>query len=132
MWSDRENADYFGEPQEEDKDPKQPAPDYKSEAGLWRLTSPSGTNYYADSPMKCLQAEQHDRIPASVAMARIWAAVDEGDAELAEERAAWRELVTRAAADANRYGLEGLHMRCTPSETGQLLSWEVVKPPNRC
>ena len=51
-------------------------------------------------------------------------------AAVAEERAAWRGLVTRATADANRYGLEGLHMRCTPSETGQLLSWEAVKPPN--
>ena len=108
----------------------EPEPDYKSEAGLWRLTTPSGNNYYADTPMKCLQNEQHDRIPAHVAMARIWAAVEEDADELAAERAVWRDLVTRAAADANRYGLEGLVMRCTPSETGMLLSWEVVKTPN--
>lgn len=59
-----------------------PAPDYKPEAGQWRLTSPSGNSYFADSPIKCLQAEQHDRIPADVAMARIWAAVDEDSEQL--------------------------------------------------
>lgn len=52
--------------------------------------------------------------------------------KLVAERVAWRELVMRATAHANRYGIEGLHMRCTPSETGQVLSWEVINTPCNC
>jgi hypothetical protein len=49
-------------------------------------------------------------------------------AALDAEREKWRGIVARAAADANRYGLEGLVMRCSASETGQMLSWEVLGP----
>lgn len=49
----------------------------------------------------------------------------EYDAALvAAERERWRELVTRVSEAANRYGLEGLSLRCTSSEIGQTLSWE--------
>ena len=48
-----------------------------------------------------------------------------GTACAAAERERWRGIAHRVAADANRYGCEGLHMRCTISESGGLVSWEV-------
>ena len=44
---------------------------------------------------------------------------------VAAERERWSGIAHRVAADANRYGCEGLHMRCTISESGGLVSWEV-------
>ena len=46
---------------------------------------------------------------------------------VAAERARWSVIAHRVAADANRYGLEGLRMRCTISESGGLVSWNVDK-----
>ena len=37
----------------------------------------------------------------------------------------WRAIAHRVAADANRYGCEGLKMRCTISDNGGLVSWDV-------
>ena len=45
--------------------------------------------------------------------------------QVAAERDRWRGIAHRVAADANRYGCEGLRMRCTISEGGGLVSWEV-------
>lgn len=42
----------------------------------------------------------------------------------AAERERWREIAHRVAADANRYGREGLRLRCTISKGGGLVSWE--------
>ena len=42
-----------------------------------------------------------------------------------EERERWRAIAHRVAADANRYGREGLRMHCTISDNGGLVSWEV-------
>jgi hypothetical protein len=50
---------------------------------------------------------------------------DELQAVRKAERESWRALAHRVAADANRYGCEGLKMRCTISDTGALVSWEV-------
>ena len=49
------------------------------------------------------------------------------DAVEAAERERWRGIAHRVAADANRYGLEGLRMRCTISESGGLVSWSADK-----
>ena len=46
-------------------------------------------------------------------------------AMVAAEREQWRGLAQRVAADANRYGLEGLKAHCTVSETGALVTWEL-------
>lgn len=62
-------------------------PDYKVQPGTWELRAPDGTSWHESSPMKCLRAEQRDRIPASVAMARIFAAVDEETAPTAQPQA---------------------------------------------
>jgi hypothetical protein len=48
--------------------------------------------------------------------------------ELEEEREKWRDIVTRAAADGNRYGGEGIAATCRPSETGALLTWTMSVP----
>ena len=82
-------------------------------AGLFQQTEAETTSKHATA------TEMYGQIQAEVQ--RMHAA-------FAAERQQWREVVTRAAADANRYGLEGLAMRCTASETGQMLSWEVVRP----
>lgn len=61
--------------------------------GTWTLTSPDGKTWQADSPLKCVSAEQRARIPADVALARIYAASaepaqqDAVDAALTEEQA---------------------------------------------
>ena len=41
------------------------------------------------------------------------------------ERAKWREVALRVAKQANAYGREGLTMRCTISDTGSIVSWEM-------
>ena len=46
-------------------------------------------------------------------------------AALAAERERWRDLAQRVAQQANQRGLEGLTMRCTVSETGAVVSWEM-------
>ena len=45
-----------------------------------------------------------------------------------EEREKWRSIVSRAAADGNRYGREGIAATCMPSETGAWLSWRMDVP----
>lgn len=41
------------------------------QAGTWTLTAPDGRTWQADSPLKCCGLEQRERVPASVAMARL-------------------------------------------------------------
>jgi hypothetical protein len=41
------------------------------QAGTWTLTAPDGRTWHADSPLKCASLEQRERVPASVALARI-------------------------------------------------------------
>jgi hypothetical protein len=43
----------------------------KPMAGTWVLTAPDGEMWIGDSPMKCIQAEMHARVPPQVALARI-------------------------------------------------------------
>ena len=45
----------------------------------------------------------------------------------------WRELAQRMAHQGNARGLEGLKVRCTISEAGSVVSWEVDRAgPLRC
>ena len=48
-----------------------------------------------------------------------------GAACAAAERAYWRDLAQRVAHQGNERGLEGLKVRCSVSESGGLVSWEV-------
>lgn len=48
------------------------------------------------------------------------------DAVRAAERERWRALAQRLAHEGNARGLEGLQVRCTVSESGSVVSWEVV------
>lgn len=41
------------------------------QAGTWTLTAPDGRTWTAGSPLEAAGLEQRERIPASVAMARI-------------------------------------------------------------
>lgn len=49
--------------------------EYKPETGQWRLISPSGAEHIGDSPLHAVQAESRTRIPADVALSRIYAAI---------------------------------------------------------
>ena len=51
----------------------------KAQEGTWTLTAPDGRTWQSDSPLGCVRAEQRERVPDEVALARIWAAVDESD-----------------------------------------------------
>lgn len=51
----------------------------KPQTGVWTLTAPDGRTWKADSPLKACGAEQRERVPAEVAIARIFAACDESD-----------------------------------------------------
>ncbi len=39
--------------------------------GIWVLTAPDGQTWTGDSPIQCVQAEAHFRVPPQVALARI-------------------------------------------------------------
>ena len=54
-------------------------PTPKPQEGLWTLTAPDGRTYQADSPLRCCGLEQRERVPADVAMARIFRAASEPD-----------------------------------------------------
>ena len=54
-------------------------PTPKPQGGLWTLTAPDGRTYQADSPLRCCSLEQRQRVPADVAMARIFRAASEPD-----------------------------------------------------
>ena len=43
----------------------------KPQAGTWTLTAPDGRTWEASSPLHCCGAEQRERVPADVALARI-------------------------------------------------------------
>ena len=45
--------------------------------GIWTLTAPDGRTWQADSPLKAVSAEQRERVPAKVAVERIFAACEE-------------------------------------------------------
>lgn len=42
------------------------------QVGTWTLTAPDGRTWQAESPLKCCSLEQRERVPASVALARIY------------------------------------------------------------
>ena len=41
--------------------------------GTWTLIAPDGRTWQADSPLRCVAAEQRERVPASVAVERVLA-----------------------------------------------------------
>ena len=45
--------------------------------GTWTLTAPDGRTWHGESPLRCASAEQAERVPATVQLQRILAAVDE-------------------------------------------------------
>jgi hypothetical protein len=45
--------------------------------GTWTLTAPDGRTWQAESPLRVVATESRERIPASVALERIYAAADE-------------------------------------------------------
>lgn len=45
--------------------------EYQPEPGTWRLISPSGIEYEADSPMRCVRAWTNANVPATVQLQRI-------------------------------------------------------------
>jgi hypothetical protein len=46
-------------------------------AGPWVLIRPDGKTYRTDSPLRCVSMESRERIPATVALQRIYDAADE-------------------------------------------------------
>lgn len=46
-------------------------PTLKPQAGTWTLTAPDGTQWTADSPLRCCAAESNSRVPPLIALARI-------------------------------------------------------------
>jgi ADP-ribose pyrophosphatase YjhB (NUDIX family) len=47
--------------------------------GTWMLTRPDGKHIAGESPLHCVRAEMNERVPPSVQLARVMAAVDEPD-----------------------------------------------------
>jgi hypothetical protein len=56
-----------------------------AQAGTWTLTAPDGRTWQAESPLKACSLEQRERVPASVALARIVEEMERFDAESASE-----------------------------------------------
>ena len=45
--------------------------------GTWTLTAPDGRTWQAESPLRVVALESRERVPATVALQRIYAAADE-------------------------------------------------------
>ncbi len=71
----------------------------KPQVGTWTLTAPDGRTWQGDSPLKTCGAEQRERVPAEVALQRVFAACD--DADLPKLRAAFRTTLT--CGQENKY-----------------------------
>lgn len=64
------------------RDPELAAsPTPKAQAGTWTLTAPDGRTWQADTPLRCAAAEQRERVPPDVALARIVRGLDEPESE---------------------------------------------------
>lgn len=61
----------------------------KPQAGTWTLTAPDGRTWEASSPLHCCGAEQRERVPAGVALARILEAATQTPDEVDAERYRW-------------------------------------------
>ena len=61
----------------------------KPQAGTWTLTAPDGRTWEASSPLHCCGAEQRERVPADVALARILEAATQTPDEVDAERYRW-------------------------------------------
>ena len=51
----------------------------KPQEGIWTLIAPDGRVYRANTPIKCVVAEQRERIPTSIAVKRVLNAVGLGN-----------------------------------------------------
>lgn len=51
----------------------------KPMVGVWVLTAPDGQTWTGDSPIACVQAEVHSRVPPQVALARIRQSIMDDD-----------------------------------------------------
>ena len=61
----------------------------KPQAGTWTLTAPDGRTWEASSPLHCCGAEQRERVPTDVALARILEAATQTPDEVDAERYRW-------------------------------------------
>ena len=61
----------------------------KPQTGTWTLTAPDGRTWEASSPLHCCGAEQRERVPADVALARILKAATQTPDEVDAERYRW-------------------------------------------
>jgi hypothetical protein len=52
-------------------------PTPKPQAGIWTLTAPDGRTWTAETPLRACGNELKDRVPADVALARIFRAAAE-------------------------------------------------------
>lgn len=50
---------------------------YPPQRGTWTLVAPDGRKWEADSPLEACGKEQRERIPASLALERIFRGMDE-------------------------------------------------------
>lgn len=58
---------------------------YEPQEGTWTLTAPDGRQWTGASGLMAAAAEQRERIPASVQLERIFAAVDEDSCEWSQD-----------------------------------------------
>jgi hypothetical protein len=49
---------------------------YAAQEGTWTLTAPDGRKWQADSPLRVVSLEQRQRVPAEVALHRIFKEAD--------------------------------------------------------
>lgn len=51
-------------------------PTPKPQEGTWTLTAPDGRTWSAPTPLLCCRAEQRERVPGDVGVARVLRALD--------------------------------------------------------
>jgi hypothetical protein len=106
---------------------------YKAQEGTWELRAPDGTSWHESSPMACLRAEMRDRIPAKVALARIFDNLEaEGSATDHEPAAApepltdeqiERKVLSALAAIGRHDAWDALTYASGPYEISKVKEW---------
>lgn len=76
--------------------------DYPPQAGPWTLKAPDGRFWIGMTPMAAVRAEMNERIPATVQLARINAAIAEDKAEESAEIARLQAQVDALAVALER------------------------------
>lgn len=104
----------------------------KPQQGTWTLTAPDGRTWQAESPLRVVAMESRERVPATVALQRIFDAASEDHDWLpidAAPKDGTRVILAWGGKSINGYYLDNSHTS-TPW-AGWRVESMVVQPPGK-